>query len=167
MANWLRNYKTHAPVDSSLIKYNSSDDDTSSVKDKLDSVLTVSSLLTYVYPVGSIYISTNNVSPATFLGGNWTQLKDRFLLATGNTFTPGQTGGEISHTLTANEMPSHNHNTSASGRSTTISTGSGYSVAVADAYGSQVAYKTGSTGGGQAHNNMPPYLAVYMWKRIS
>ena len=167
MANWLRNYKTHAPVDSSLIKYSDSDSDTNSVKDKLDAVLTEASLLSKIYPVGSIYMSTANVSPATFLGGTWVQIKDRFLLAAGDTYTAGGTGGEATHKLTANEMPSHNHNTSNTGKSTTISTGSGYSVAVGDSYGSSVAYKTGSTGGNAAHNNMPPYLAVYMWKRIS
>lgn len=62
------------------------------------------------YPVGSVYISVNNVSPASMFGGTWQQIKDRFLLGVGDTYRDvKQTGGESSHTLTINEMPVHNH----------------------------------------------------------
>lgn len=65
------------------------------------------------YPIGSIYISVNNVSPASLFGGTWQQIKDRFLLGVGDTYKGvKQTGGEASHVLTADEMPSHNHATS-------------------------------------------------------
>lgn len=114
-----------------------------------------------IYPTGSIYISVNSANPQTFLGGAWEQLKDRFLLGAGDLYTGGITGGEATHTLTISEMPSHKHGVYLSGGTDTT-------------WGSTVAH--GSTyidnnaivpeGGGQAHNNMPPYLAVYMWKRI-
>ena len=64
-----------------------------------------------IYPVGSIYMSVNATSPATLFGGTWTQLKDRFLLGAGSTYGNGTTGGEASHKLSVNEMPSHAHDT--------------------------------------------------------
>ena len=81
-----------------------------------------------LYPVGSIYMSTTNTSPASMFGGTWEQIKDCFLWATGDTtsitytengtsvtklLTAGSRGGEATHTLTANEMPAHNHNLNA------------------------------------------------------
>lgn len=62
-----------------------------------------------IYPVGSIYMNVNSTSPATLFGGTWEQLKDRFLLGAGDTYTEGDTGGSANHTLTTDEMPSHNH----------------------------------------------------------
>jgi microcystin-dependent protein len=62
-----------------------------------------------IYPVGSIYMSVNNVNPSTMFGGTWEQIKDKFLLACGDTYNNGATGGEANHTLTSNEIPSHNH----------------------------------------------------------
>ena len=62
-----------------------------------------------IYPVGSIYMSVNNVNPSTLFGGTWQQIKDKFLLACGDTYANASTGGEATHELTANEMPSHNH----------------------------------------------------------
>ena len=64
------------------------------------------------YPVGSIYMSVNSTSPASLFGGTWEQLKDRFLLGAGDTYTNGSTGGESTHTLTVDEMPSHTHSQS-------------------------------------------------------
>jgi hypothetical protein len=65
--------------------------------------------LNIIYPVGSIYMSVNNVSPETFMGGTWEQIKDTFLLSAGDTYTAGATGGEATHTLTVEEIPSHTH----------------------------------------------------------
>lgn len=62
-------------------------------------------LLDVIYPVGSIYQSMSATSPSSTIGGTWTQLKT-FLY--GST-TANQTGGEATHTLTVNEMPSHTH----------------------------------------------------------
>lgn len=120
--------------------------------------------LDFIYPIGSIYMSVNSISPQTLFGGTWTQIKDRFLLACGDTYTNGTTGGEATHKLTVNEMPSHSHTIGfdqmwAFGGTTSIATTSG------GPYGG--AGYINNTGGSQAHNNMPPYLAVYMWKRTA
>ena len=63
-----------------------------------------------LYPVGSIYISTSSVSPASFIGGTWEALDDgRVLIGAGSAHPAGETGGEETHKLTTSEMPSHNH----------------------------------------------------------
>ena len=62
-----------------------------------------------IYPIGSIYMSINETNPSELFGGEWEQIQDRFLLASGSTYSAGATGGEATHTLTENEMPSHTH----------------------------------------------------------
>ena len=170
----------------------------------------VSGITDLVYPVGSIYMSVNSTSPATLFGGTWEQLKDKFLLSAGTTYSAGSTGGESTHTLTKNEMPSHTHeqyahNHDGKYHSHSTSTEEEYFVTseISTANNTSVSYNasgnrivdgqtTGgssfhhreatssalvtlyeetasnkNTGGGQSHNNMPPYLAVYMWKRTA
>lgn len=120
-----------------------------------------------VYPVGSIYMSVNGTSPANLFGGTWEQIKDTFLLSAGSTYKAGSTGGEATHELTVNEIPEHNHWVWKNPRAG-IGNGSygneaylAQSIVTTDGrYG-----YTSNTGGGTAHNNMPPYLTVYMWKR--
>ena len=116
------------------------------------------------YPVGAIYISTVSTSPASLFGGTWERLKDRFLLGAGDTYSAGSTGGEAEHTLTVGEMPSHSHEVRCvrynSGADPYV-TGNGSVKYVHETFG------TYSSGGDQPHNNMPPYLAVYMWKRVA
>lgn len=123
-----------------------------------------------IYPVGSIYMSTVNVNPATLFGGTWEQLEDRFLLGAGTTYAAGATGGEAAVTLTADQIPSHSHS---------ISSAIGWPVNanstehLVDNWGYSgwprvpKITSTGNAGGGQAHNNMPPYIVVYMWKRLT
>lgn len=127
------------------------------ISGKLDS----KDLLNKVYPVGSIYMSTSNTDPSTFIGGTWVQLKDRFLLGAGDTYTAGNTGGAATHTLTIDEMPSHSHK--AKGWAAVVD-GSGNYITLGG-NGSSDIYSTRDAGGGKAHNNMPPYITVYMWKR--
>lgn len=122
----------------------------------------INNMFNLIYPVGSVYISVNSTNPASLFGGTWTQIKDRFLLACGSTYKAGATGGEATHTLTIAEMPSHNHTwgwkkSAASGNNAWDSAGSDKTGTSSDIIG--------NTGGGKPHNNMPPYLAVYMWKR--
>ena len=72
-------------------------------------------LLNLVYPVGSIYWSSNNTNPGTLFGGTWTQIKDRFILAAGDSYSNGATGGAATVTLTVSNMPSHSHSFTPSG----------------------------------------------------
>lgn len=117
-----------------------------------------------VYPIGSIYLSVNSTDPAILFGGTWVRLKDKFLLGAGDTYDAGSTGGEATHKLTVDEMPSHRHETDVwyhvNGATTTANRAN---------YASQSGSKIFTTyvGGNKAHNNMPPYLVVYMWKRTA
>ena len=63
----------------------------------------------FIYPIGSIYMSVNNVNPTTLFGGTWVQMKDKFLLGAGDIYENGNIGGEATHTLTTTELPSHSH----------------------------------------------------------
>ena len=132
-------------------------------------------------------MSMNSINPSTLFGGTWEQIKDTFLLASGSSYEAGTIGGEATHTLTTTEMPSHSHtnciyNTNNSNSTMAISAirltnGVGaYSwinistasdITTAGGNGGDPCGITKNTGGSQAHNNMPPYLAVYKWKSIS
>lgn len=125
-------------------------------------------LIDTIYPVGSIYMSTNNVSPQTFFGGTWERIQDRFLLAAGSTYSAGATGGSATHTLTVNEIPNHYHVLRVATTTTTASDAAWRANGVKAYSSQQVESPTDNIkemGGNAAHNNMPPYLAVYMWKR--
>ena len=124
-------------------------------------------ILLSAYPVGALYISTNSTSPATLFGGTWVQIKDTFLLAAGDTYAAGDTGGEADHTLTYNEMPSHRHNGSDNYIDYAAMGGTSNNRNVLCASGgNKINFPvTDYAGDGQPHNNMPPYLAVYMWER--
>lgn len=113
---------------------------------------------------GSSHLNVDYPELAAALGPVWSQppdnfglpdLRDKFPLGAGNNYIVSQQGGEISHTLTISEMPDHRHNSdwfSSSGVGY-FASGSGY-IPIAQ-YSA-----TSSSGGGQAHNNMPPYLGV-------
>lgn len=139
-------------------------------------------LLPQTYAVGDIFVTTRSGNPAALLGyGTWSQIKDRFLLAAGDSYTAGDTGGEASHTLTTDEMPAHaGHLHANSGFPNGVGdlTGKYLAESSLSSYGaiprgwnqaaSGEAYPAGADrGGGQAHNNMPPYLVVYMWLRTA
>lgn len=113
------------------------------------------------HPVGSIYISTESTSPSSLFGGTWARIEDRFLIAAGETYAAGTTGGEAEHTLTIEEMPAHNHGMGLNGA------GSVYAHTVDWATSSTGSGTTGMAGEGQAFSIMPPYLAVYVWKRTA
>ena len=136
----------------------------------------INDLLNIVYPVGSIYMSVNATSPETFIGGTWVRITDCFLLASGNTYAPGATGGEAQVTLSIDTMPSHNHNlVKEDGTVTSVIAWPENANAAehinntwgASAWPKVRAAGIGWTGGSQPHNNMPPYLAVYVWQRTS
>ena len=133
--------------------------------------LAKSELLNAVYPVGSIYISVSETSPNTLFGGTWERLKDRFLLAVGDSYAAGTTGGEAAHTLTVEEMPKHHHNLYVRGFDNSSSkeaiVNASYNYTSDQSNAGQAELIISSTGGSAAHNNLPPYLAVYMWKRTA
>ena len=116
------------------------------------------------FPVGAIYMSYTSTSPASFIGGSWAQIQGRFLLAAGSGYTATKTGGETEHTLTVNEMPSHTHYVYGSGWDSRFD---GLGGSVMESCEPNRPAQTSSAGGGQAHNNMPPYLVVYIWRRTA
>ena len=142
------------------------------------------------YPVGSIYISVNDTNPGTLFGGTWEQINDRFLLACGSTYSNGSTGGSATHThttgnhtLTVDEMPSHSHDMddevygNYKNRLGIRGDGGGSNHLIPNMMQTTgySRYKPTNTGGDKPHshgdtgsaNHMPPYLAVYVWKRTN
>lgn len=118
-----------------------------------------------VYPVGAIYMSTLSTSPATlFGGGTWVRILGRMLIgvdaADPDISSSEKTGGSKTHVLTEAEMPPHKH---AYPVATVGEAGTARSVISGSTYNRV----TSTAGGGQAHNNMPPFFAVYMWRRTA
>jgi hypothetical protein len=129
-----------------------------------------------MYPIGSVYISVNNTNPQVLFGGTWVQVKDRFLLGCGDMYSNGKTGGEATHKLTINELPKNSMRIphvayyddcsisgggwKQSGRGQMEKEGAIQSV-------TNDGWHIMSIGNNEAHNNMPPYLAVYIWKRTA
>jgi uncharacterized repeat protein (TIGR02543 family) len=123
-----------------------------------------STYLDTIYPINSIYISYSHTSPASLFGGTWVRITESFLWATSSGGIIGQTGGESKHTLTVNEIPSHSHQTGIQdGKAMNYTDGTRSAVVL---YDQTTGLYTNSTGGGQAHNNMPPYTQVSIWRRI-
>lgn len=197
------------------------------VRNELDKKLASASLLDKVYPVGSIYMSTSNTSPASFLGGAWEPLKNKFLVGAGDTYAVNATGGATSHahttgwhTLVENEIPKHTHGENGghnhtrgemniegtlpwvhfnpnppagtgpfsisgevdgwrkNGTSQALATVRNVTFRASDGWNDRATSWAGShthssVGANGAHSHgdtgssssLPPYLAVYMWKR--
>lgn len=140
----------------------------------------LSNVLDIIYPVGSIYMNySNSSSPASTIGGSWTQISTgQFLLASGSGYSLGATGGAANVTLTTNQMPSHTHaiqrnDTWESAGFTIIDlkSGSKWGVGPNKTYTGDAGVgpygNIANTGGGQSHNNMPPYRVVSMWRRTA
>ncbi len=129
------------------------------------STFTKSDILDFIYPVGSYFITANdnlNTAPkvANHFGGTWVQITEKFIYAS---TTAGSVGGEKTHTLTIDEMPSHNHTVDGS-----YNAGSPI-IGMAGGKGTKwgnVAH-TLKTGGSQPHNNMPPYITAYVFRRTA
>lgn len=126
------------------------------------------------YPVGSIYMSVNSTNPGELFGGTWEQIQGRFLLGQGSGYSAGATGGEANHTLNVSELPKNiGHLNALSWATNNWMTDGGFSV---EQKHTDRTSPSGSnwgdalytlSGGGSAHNNMPPYLVVYIWKRTA
>ena len=133
------------------------------------SIPTNTSIIDLIYPVGSYYWNSNSTSPATLFGvGTWTQITNQFVFAAGGDYASGDTGGEATHTLTIQEMPSHDHRCITD--ESFFAYGGPFESDAGPASGHGYAYPfyysfTGTKGGGKAHNNMPPYIVAYCWRR--
>ena len=135
-------------------------------KQAAQSVPSLLDVLKAVYPVGAFYISATATSPRTVFGfGTWTQIKDRFILAAGDTYPAASSGGEAAVTLTTEQIPKHFHQLKLSDDV------GGYNIAVRGGGTNESLSTTDKTitsvGDGQAHNNMPPYLTAYIWQRTA
>ena len=142
---------------------------------ELDATAIGNNLIDIIYPVGSIYFTASAVSPSTSIGGSWVryaQGKCLFGVDDADTdFALETTGGEKEHTLTVAEMPSHTHTLDDNYRQLTQNgaiyhNDLNHKVFTATTPGSAVD-TTSATGGGQAHENLPPYIAIHIWKRIA
>ena len=129
------------------------------------------------YPVGSIYLAYDHISPAEKFGGTWARIENRFLWATTPGGDIGKTGGQQDYTLTVDQMPSHRHTFSGQDGFTNSKTaainksGSAYSTLPgfykgAD-YGSAGSVSIDYTGGGKSIKIMPPYVQVSAWRRTA
>ena len=131
---------------------------------------TVANILNTIYPVGSIYISVSSANPGNTFGGTWVAFGAGKTLVgfdsnDADFSTVEATGGEKAHTLDITEMPSHNHNKLKLRWSTAAGANAVYG---SNGAGSGSDRDTESyQGGDQPHNNMPPYIIVYFWKRVS
>lgn len=139
------------------------------ISDANNNTLSFEAIFNRIYPIGSIYISTTDTNPGTLFTGTWEKIENRFLLASGSSYQLGSTGGEATHKLTINELPSHTHNASAGQFISTSPNVTPGTVMSFDSgqYKRYSMNSTSSTGGSKAHNNMPPYLVVSIYKRIS
>ena len=133
-------------------------------------------ILSVIYPVGAAYITYDNNNPGNFLGGTWEQFgQGRTLIGegTGNdgstsmTFTANNTGGEYKHKLTVDEMPSHSHKLYARGGQTAQAS-SPFAANKPILQGSNsYGFDVSKAGGDGYHNNIPPYITVFFWRRTA
>ena len=135
---------------------------TGDLKEAIESLLGGGGISDSIYPVGSIYLSVSATDPGTLFGGTWQRIQDRFLLCAGTSYAAGSTGGEAEHALTVDEMPNHSHTFPYGFVEHEVDGWSNDGITV-----NMGETNIGSTGGDQPHNNMPPYLAVYAWKRTA
>lgn len=131
------------------------------------------------YPIGSIYMSVNSTDPSTLFGGSWERIQDRFLLASGNSYGAGSTGGSAKATL-----PSHTHTFGSSDYDLWVAKRGKGSTEPGNQISGDAKYYAAAKGGSTSNYkwlqrvdskgvsdvsqaNMPPYLAVYVWKRTA
>lgn len=148
-------------------------------------------IINKIYPIGSIYISTNSVNPSTLFGGVWKQNQDRFLVGAGNAYAVNTTGGDTlatttnatgttgSTVLTIDQIPNHQHNIQGYNASGSAVSWTERAVSYQSnniGYGKGI--RSSFVGGGNGHTHslnshhhsvstLPPYLAVNIWERIA
>lgn len=123
------------------------------------------------YPIGMIVVFYTDIDPNELYGGTWERIKGAFIWGIDDGETAGTTGGEKAHTLTVNEIPAHAHKENDAVMVWNTKIGNvGADPArkeMASAALVSPALNTGSTGGGQSHNNMPPYYGAYIWRKTA
>lgn len=121
------------------------------------------SILDAFMPVGFVLTLYSHADPNTmYPGTTWARISNAFLWAVDGNGDIGLTGGEKTHTLTVAELPNHAHGAVYSGSNPAEKTHSWLASG-----GSNMAYGSIAVGGGQAHNNMPPYVQVSIWRRTA
>ena len=146
------------------------------------SAIRLEEILDLMYPVGSIVQYTDSsIDPGTLLGGTWVRIQGKFLFAADNNHAIGTTGGEESVTLTTGNLPAHRHRVMNDKQANAVPTSSNTMARYDRSFGAREDEyyqlnansneanwgRTSATGGGTAHNNMPPYIAVYIWERTA
>ena len=148
------------------VSYTKTGTDIKNVGQALDTLYTIQT--SCPHPVGYVFLSTTQMNLSElYPGTTWEQIQDVFLLMAGTKYSAGSTGGEATHTLTVNEMPSHNHGfpTTLAGIAVGWGCVSKSDGSRANSNVSAFYYNTNNTGGSQPHNNMPPYYTIYGYKR--
>ena len=138
--------------------------------------IAVDGIVDTIYPVGSIYLSVVDTNPSTLFGGTWVQISQgRCLVGVGSgtdsrsetkTFTNGETGGEYKHQLTVGELAKHDHNLFLY-RGTQSDRGANTIRGIDHDSDWENSELVRNAGNDEAHNNIQPYFAVYMWKRTA
>lgn len=149
-----------------------------------DSTFGDKSLLDFIYPIGSIYYTIDDsFDPNEYWGGTWEEINDKFIYGTSvktegnNNHLSKQTGGEKTHKLTINEMPSHEHkvrkrvgttnDSYLASYKTNVSAGTLWIMPADTSWDNPDHYYAQAVGGGVAHNNMPPYYTAHIWHRTA
>ena len=141
------------------------------MQDMIDSSYTKESIVDLIFPIGFVVTLETNINPNEIWGGKWIRTaKGKFIVGLNESETEfktlGGTGGEKTHVLTVDEIPSHSHGQ-------IVTAGTGGSATRTDYNDDSKGQKypqgvnTNATGGGKAHNNLPPYEVAYKWKRIA
>ena len=141
------------------------------MQDMIDSAYTKENIVDLIFPVGFVVTLETSIDPNDIWGGKWIRTaKGKFIVGLNESETEfktlGGTGGEKTHVLTVDEMPSHSHGQVVTAGSSGTATRTDYTD---DAKGQKYpqGVNTNATGGGKAHNNLPPYEIAYKWKRIA
>lgn len=149
----------------------------SSMKSSLQSSINGKASKLDVYPVGTYYYSSSSTSPASLFGGSWTAIVDAFIFGSGKNYKAGDKGGELVHTLSLSEIPKHYHLMSTadvrvlamggSSGETTDGFASGGPNSLWAGMPKGRLQSTANNGGGNAHNNMPPFITANIWRRTA
>lgn len=142
------------------------------LNEKIDKGINKEQLLDMVYPIGSLYMSMKDTSPASLFGGTWEQIKDRFIYANGDATTPGTLGGSTTHNHGLNAgfaalnvggggIQYYEKQVSAWGTNAAMNVANSYQSSQTKSWG------IGLGGATDNANVMPPYITAYVWKRIA